>query len=128
MKLLTRDDILMGRDKAYPIDEIQSANVDRLLSALHQLQLALETDLVVSSGYRPEAINAAVKGAAKRSNHIACLAVDLHDPDGALDTWCLENQKALELCGLWLEHPDSTPNWCHLQCVPPKSGRRVFRP
>ena len=89
----------------------------------------------VSSGWRPAAHNATVHGAAKKSNHILAKAVDLMDKSGDLDKWCLANLKVLEDIGLWMEHPDDTQTdlarfghgWCHLQIVPPKSGRRVFR-
>jgi hypothetical protein len=30
--------------------------------------------------------------------------------------------------GLWMEHPDKTPTWLHIQTVPPGSGNRVFWP
>jgi hypothetical protein len=82
----------------------------------------------VSSGWRPQAINAALANASPRSKHLSCEAIDLEDPEGALDAWCLRNLDALEAVGLWLEHPDATPGWCHLQTVPPRSGRRVFMP
>lgn len=74
------------------------------------------------------AVNTAVPGAAKNSKHIVCQAIDLNDHDGRLDAWCLANLDALEELGLWLEHPDATPGWCHLQTQPPRSGNRVFEP
>lgn len=78
-----------------------------------------------SSGYRPAAVNAATPGAAKKSKHMICAALDIARPDFA--RWCLQNQSVLAMCGLWLEHPDDTPTWCHVQCIPPPSGARVFR-
>jgi hypothetical protein len=84
-------------------------------------------DLIVSSGWRPAAVNATIKGAAPKSNHLTGRAVDLADPDRSIGRWCIDNQNALEKVGLWLEHPDDTPTWCHLQTVSPKSGNRVFR-
>lgn len=83
--------------------------------------------VIVSSGWRPSAINKAAGGAAK-SNHMLGRAVDLADADGKIDAWCLEHLDVLEECDLWLEDPASTPTWCHLQTVAPGSGRRVFRP
>ena len=56
------------------------------------------------------------------------LAVDLYDPYGEIDKWCMDNKTVLAEFGVWLEHPDATPGWCHLQVVPPRSGNRVFRP
>jgi len=82
----------------------------------------------VTSGWRPATINATVPGAAHGSKHLSCLAIDLEDRNGALDAWCLAHPDVLEELGLWLEHPDATPGWCHLQTQPPRSGSRVFYP
>ncbi len=82
----------------------------------------------VNSGWRPHAINAVVPNASPRSRHLTCEAIDLADPDDRLDAWCLRHLEVLTEIGLWLEHPDATPGWCHVQIVPPRSGRRVFRP
>ena len=82
----------------------------------------------VNSGWRPASINKATVGAAPKSKHMECLAIDLEDKDGSLDAWCLENLEVLQEIGLWLESPDATPNWCHIQIVPPRSGNRVFKP
>ena len=83
-----------------------------------------------NSGWRPPAVNAKTAGAAKLSKHMTGQAIDIADPDGSLDRWCMtpEGQQALVDIGLWLEHPSSTPTWCHVQTVPPGSGRRVFYP
>lgn len=128
MRLITRDDILMGRDDKFPLDADQERNLATLLNALHALESHYGELPRVTSGYRPEAINAQVPGAAKKSNHIKCLAVDFDDPVGAMGFWCLNNLETLEKCGLYLEHPDFTDGWCHLQAAAPKSKRRVFRP
>jgi hypothetical protein len=67
------------------------------------------------------------------SAHRAGQAVDVYDPDNALDTWLDafehdgENTK-LEEHGLYREHPEDTVGWCHLQSRAPGSGRRTFRP
>lgn len=81
----------------------------------------------VSSGFRTASANAGA-GGARRSSHMSGQAVDLIDPDGKLDAWCMANLKLLERAGLYLEHPDSTKTWCHLQTRRPGSGNRVFRP
>ena len=62
------------------------------------------------------------------SNHKQGLAVDIYDPQGRIDAWCMTNKTTLAEYGVWLEHPDATPGWCHMQVVPPRSGSRVFRP
>jgi uncharacterized protein YcbK (DUF882 family) len=83
---------------------------------------------LVSSGWRPPSLNAKTAGAAPNSKHMTCQALDVYDPDGDLDEWCMENLAKLEEAGLWLEHPSATKGWCHLQIVPPRSGKRVFYP
>ena len=85
-------------------------------------------DRPITSGWRPEAVNRAVPGAALRSNHTRCLAVDISDPDGDLDEWCVNHPLLLEDMGIWLEHPATTKGWSHWQIVPPRSGNRVFYP
>ena len=55
-----------------------------------------------------------------------CKACDLEDVDGKLDKWCMDNLHILAEIGLWLEHPSATKTWCHIQTVPPKSGKRVY--
>lgn len=126
---LTLADYWMGRDQTHAADlnpEI-IANAQDLVGRLNLL--AKEHPLPrVTSGWRPPSINAATPGAAKRSNHMIGNACDLHDPNGDMDAWCMANLDVLERIGLWLESPASTPGWCHLQRVPPRSGKRVFMP
>lgn len=117
----------MGREVAHPLTPELEANLERLLTALNAFRKAYGKPMVVSSGYRPAAINASV-GGAKASNHVVCLACDFRDTDGALAAWCLSRLEVLESCGLWIESPALTAGWIHLQAVPPRSGARVFRP
>lgn len=77
-----------------------------------------DSDRGITSGWRPTAVNKIVPGAAMRSKHTMCRAIDIADPEGDLDHWCMENQEALERIGLWQEHPGSTKGWCHVQTVP----------
>jgi hypothetical protein len=84
------------------------------------------TDGDANSGWRPQAVNAALKGAALLSKHMKGQAVDVEDADKALQRWCMANLDVLEELGLWMEHPRDTPTWTHLQIVPPRSGKRVF--
>lgn len=128
----------MGRDKLYPdlVTEELKENVKDLVEKVQKLLELWGGTTQVSSGWRPPAINAVTPGAAKKSKHMTGQAVDLMDRSGRLDAWCLANLKVLEDLGLWLEHPDATQTnmerfghgWCHLQTVPPKSGKRVFMP
>lgn len=81
-----------------------------------------------NSGWRPPEVNKSVANAAKKSLHMTGKAIDIEDEDEMLDKWCMTDvgRKAMLDIGLWLEHPISTPRWCHLQTVPPGSGNRVF--
>lgn len=75
-------------------------------------------------GFRPQMCAVG----APKSNHKEGLAVDLYDPVGAIDNWGMAHLDTLREVGIWLEHPDATIGWSHWQCVPPASGRIVFRP
>jgi hypothetical protein len=103
--------------------------LERMQQAKVPLELSPDTKSLVASGWRPPSVNARTPNAAVRSLHMKGQAVDLYDPDGALDEWLFSEQDgALRELGLWLEHPAATKNWAHLQTLPPRSGRRVFYP
>lgn len=139
--VIATKDYFMGRDIEYPhamTPEIES-NAYRLVGLLNEVLVLAElhdiavpvkakTGSQLSDGWRPPALNAVTKGAAKNSRHMTAQAGDLYDPKGTLAGWLYENQSVLVKLGLWLEHPSATPTWCHLQMVPPKSGNRVFYP
>jgi hypothetical protein len=111
---------------------VEAANKLLVLAKLAgvTLETSPRTGSIVSSGWRPPAVNEATPGAAPRSKHLSCQAVDLYDPDGDLDDWLMtdDGQHVMQDLGLWLEHPAATKTWCHVQTVPPRSGRRVFYP
>lgn len=123
-------DYYMGRDRQYrgELTRELRANARETVKRVNRLLRRAGFVRKVSSGWRPAAVNAAVPGAAKGSKHLSCLAIDLEDRDGRLDAWCLAHLEVLEELQLWLEHPDATPGWCHLQTLPPRSGNRVFYP
>lgn len=121
--MIKREEILKGKE----IPEGLEKNLEKLLSALNKLREVWGKPMIISSGYRDPSHNARV-GGAKKSNHMLCLAADVLDMDDSLDEWCLERLELLEEIGLWLESPQYTKGWCHLQVVPPKSGKRVFIP
>lgn len=123
-------DYYMGRDREFRAELTRElrANARDIIRRVNRLLKRAGIAADVSSGWRPVAINASVPGAAPGSRHISCLAIDLADRNGDLDAWCLANLEVLAELGLWLEHPDATPGWCHLQTRPPRSGNRVFSP
>lgn len=140
--MITLPDYWMGRDKAYAADLTDAVRenamellgrVNLLLSWAHKDGIWPGTDehtgTPVASGWRPRGINARTQNAAKGSKHITGCAIDLQDmPDRALARWCLRNLDLLAEIGLWMEDPRWTPDWVHLQCIPPGSGRRVYVP
>jgi hypothetical protein len=125
--MISKAEYLMGRDKDAPLDEFQEKNLIKLLEALNQFRAIYGKPMIVSSGYRPAAINAKI-GGAKASNHMICLACDFRDLDGELAKYCLDNLNVLVDCGLYMENPEKTKGWVHLQIKRPGSGNRVFNP
>lgn len=75
-------------------------------------------------GFRPQSCAIG----APRSNHKLGWALDRYDPGNKIDAWCAANLDKLAECGVWIEHPTATLGWSHWQCVPPRSGSRMFRP
>lgn len=138
---ITLEQYLMGRETIYPneFNEAIKANAEKTVEKVNSLLAVMEaegvpleahpqTQTLISSGWRPPQINSQVKNAAVKSRHMTGEAVDLYDPEGALDYFCLENQASLASLGLWMEHPLATKGWAHLQSVAPRSGSRVFYP
>ena len=54
------------------------------------------------------------------------MAIDLNDPTGVIGSTLKNNVKLLEECGLWLENPDKTLKWVHLDTRP--RNNRIFNP
>jgi len=129
--MLTLADYFMGRDLLHPAELTPSLRSNAVCTVERTNALLRLTGIrgcTVNSGWRPTAINASIENASPRSRHITCQAIDLCDEYDTLDAWCMANLPVLEAIGLWLEHPSATPGWCHVQTVPPGSGRRVFFP
>ena len=112
--MIKLEEILMGRDKEYPLCNASEINLKKLHEALNKFRRIYGKPMMVTSGYRPHKYNKAA-GGAKKSNHTICLACDFADADGDLDAFCVANLEILEHCGLYLEHPKWTKGWCHLQ-------------
>lgn len=139
--MITIADYFMGRREQFPLSLTPAIedNAARTVALANELiilakgagfvvKLSPKTGSLVSSGWRPPQINAGV-GGATRSRHLSGEAIDFYDPDGKLDAFCLaQADRVLRDLGLWLEAPQVTPGWCHVQTKPPKSGRRVFLP
>lgn len=139
--MITLVDYFMGRRETFPLSLTPTIenNAVRTVGIANELIVLAKgagfvvkpnprTGSLVSSGWRPPQINTKAGGAA-RSCHLSGEAIDLYDPDGKLDEFCLAaSHWVLRELGLWLEDPKATPGWCHVQTKPPRSGRRVFLP
>ena len=78
----------------------------------------------VYGGFRPQSCPIG----APHSNHKEGRAVDVYDPYGHIDMWCMGHQSRLKAVGIYIEHPDYTGGWSHWQSVAPASGKTVFIP
>lgn len=103
------------------------ANLMDLRDCLNVLGQKFLPPRVLTCAYRNPAHNARV-GGAKRSTHLTGNACDIADADGKLKSFLRTHPECLKQVGLYAEDYASTPTWVHLQRVPPKSGKRVFKP
>jgi hypothetical protein len=128
--MVSRDEILKGQTIPDIFKVDYEINLAELMCAINEFADKIDEfygehiPLIVSSGYRTPEHNANV-GGAKASAHLYCLAVDLKDNDNLIKSYILENPQVLEECGLYMEHQDYTPTWCHLQTR--KTSKRIFR-
>jgi len=125
--LITLDQYSMGRDKLYPDEWTQDVqnNAIRLLKIVNAFlnELGIK-EAIVSSGFRPAAINGKITNAAKKSYHMIGLAVDIKDNDNQdLANLIASNPDLLRKYNLWLESPAATKGWAHIDL-----GSRMDRP
>lgn len=125
MRLITVTEYLQGRATHDTLTFDQCSNMAGIVSIANQVLLDFGEYRKVNSGYRRPEDNAAV-GGSKKSAHMSCEAVDLEDKDGRLKRFLTED--LLDKYDLYMEHPDATPSWCHIQTRATKSGARVFKP
>ncbi len=111
------------------------AKVNSFLDDVEKL-LGIVLKREVSSGFRPEAVNATTTGASKTSLHMRGKAVDIRDDERIFKNafqplFNPEHAQLLRSHGLFMEHPDYTKRkikgkiyeWFHLD-----DGDRVDRP
>lgn len=120
---ITRDDILMGRDRDYPTNSIIEDNLHKLLICLNMFQMECGLPMKVTSGYRPGHYNTKAVGS-KNSAHLVCEAADFDDRDHALKDYVEKDPGILERCGLYMESPKRTSTWIHLSTRP--ASKRIF--
>jgi len=136
---LTVFDYYMGRDKKYIVPPEVKQNAEHTVEKVNELfnklwqfgvevQVNPRTKTPLTSGWRPPEVNAATPNAAVKSKHVTGCACDIYDPDGEIDDFLMEHQGLLVELGLHMEHPSATKGWCHVQTIPPRSGKLVFYP
>lgn len=115
-----------SEELTYDVRSAAMLLVDKINDLGRRLKLG---KLPISSGFRPTKVNASIKGAAKASGHTRGFAVDFVDVDGKLKELFKQNHEILRELGLFLEHPDFTKTWAHLDYISrPDRPDRIFKP
>lgn len=128
MNFITMSDFLMNRIKLEDLSPELLGNANTIVPRANDLLSHFGEFRACNSGFRSAADQARINPSAPHSKHMEAAAIDLEDKDGKLKHFCVNNQALLASIGLWMESPDHTPTWLHVQCVPPKSGNRIFIP
>jgi len=126
--MVTLEEYWRGYEKKFRpefTEEIQK-NGKHTVETVNKLLSVFGQDRQLTSGWRPVAVNKRTKGASKTSRHLTARAADIDDRDRVLTAFCLLNQDLLEELGLWMESPERTPRWVHVQTTEPPSKKRVF--
>jgi len=112
---LTADGKYPEREKHPEVTPELIKNATILLDKVNKLlnDLGIQS-VIVSSGFRPSGVNAAIANAAKRSAHLTGEAIDIADSDGSLDELLDESDVLLKKYNLFQEDPASTKGWAHL--------------
>lgn len=126
MQYIAMSDFLMGRVKLEDLSPELLGNANTIVPRANDLLSHFGEYRQCNSGYRSAADQARINPKATNSAHLTCQAIDIEDKDGKLKAFCLNNLKLLESIGLWMESPDATPTWVHVQIRPTKN--RIFIP
>lgn len=118
---------LMDNNKYENLSDELKKNSEELLKRVNLFRTEYGKPMYVVSGYRTPEHNTEIKGA-KNSAHCQCQAIDFKDVDGKLKEFIVKDPEILVRCDLYMEHPDSTPSWVHLQSRVISSGNRIFKP
>jgi uncharacterized protein YcbK (DUF882 family) len=134
---ITLKEFLKDRIKWENIEIDIQKNIEETLEKINKVRNKYNKGMTVTSGLRTKNDQIRIykeKGITDiskipmSSRHLSGEAIDIFDPKKELQKWCKENEKFLEEIGLWMEDFSATPNWCHFQTKPPKSGKRWFLP
>lgn len=126
MKFISISEYLMGRAKLEDLTPEQVGNCNIIVPRANEFLEAFGSYREITSGYRRAEDNAKVPHPKAKSKHLICAAVDLEDKDAKLYNFARANEALLDKIGLWCEERQG--GWLHLQCLPPKSGKRFFIP
>ena len=112
--------------KEAEIDLVTKRNLEDLIRKVNAL--GYQPPMRASSCLRSIADQQRINPSAMGSSHLYGCALDIADPTGDLARWLVKNKNKLIECGLWMENPDKTSGWTHLQSYAPKSMNRIFNP
>lgn len=90
------------------------ANLKILMGKLNELGKYYTKPVIVKRGYRGAELNEKV-GGVSNSPHMTGHAVDLVDKDGEIDRFMMNSSDKLKKLGLYVENPQETIGWCHVQ-------------
>lgn len=128
---------LLDGAKLQDLPSKSQENLLILLERINKVRTAWNKPMTVTSGFRTMEHHLEIyakkgikdpKKIPMKSKHLYGEAVDIYDPKQELQRWCKKNEQLLIDVGLWMEDFSATPNWCHFQILPPKSGKRWFLP
>ena len=128
IKYISVEEYLMGRIKVEELTPEQVGNMNTLIPKINTLLERYKRPLEMNSGFRTEEEQMRINPKAPKSKHTECAAIDIGDKDHNFRYWVLMHLDYLIELGLYMEDPSHTPTWVHLQCIPPKSGKRIFIP
>ena len=108
------------------IDLVAKRNLEDLIRKVNSL--GYQPPMRASSCLRSIKDQQRINPSAMGSSHLYGAAIDIADPKGELAKWLETRVATLMNCGLWLENPEKTKGWIHLQTYAPRSMNRVFNP
>jgi uncharacterized protein YcbK (DUF882 family) len=127
----------------YPTTSEIDKNIEELLRRINILRKEYGLPMFVTSGLRDVNKHKAIYEEKNKklreqglpelkipmgSKHLSGEAIDLADKDGKLWDWIQSRQDLIEQLDLYFEDKAACPGWVHIQVVPPKSGKRIFKP
>jgi len=112
--------------KESEVDTVTKRNLEDLIRKVNAL--GYQPPMTASSCLRSLKDQQRINPKAMGSSHLYGCAVDISDPAGRLAHWLSTNTNILAKNGLWMEDPQYTNGWVHLQTYAPKSMIRLFVP